>query len=801
VDSTLAVQPVVVAQYGLLNNQSTLSDVNAAAGSTANPSFGITVGGLVNSSTVTNDSNAIVAAAYANQASNAMSLDVGSLIVPTGGANVASVTNLQTLGAGSDVTAITESGAGQNLAVSTIISGAATDSTVTASNNAVQTLAYGNRANSNTLAVTANTLSSTSAAGSVLTAQTAAATDSASAAFTVQSVQVGGTGIISATQTDGALSTAVKIGITGVSTNSTLAADANAFTASAYANSSANGLSIDGGSVTTSGGVQNVQLSGQTVSATIGTAGVAGTSRNLGGVLLSVDDAVTNSTLSVSSSTTNGTAVSNSSTNSLSVSATSLTANGIITPLSSVVGTLATSTADFNVSNAQQQTGAATATVAGSYGIDDASLVNTGALAITGSTLKVDANQQQATAQGNTGINSLVLGGTTLTGATASTNLSAAINSAQSSTASVAATSNAELFAPAVVNDSSVSISGNRNVSLANSNEVTNSLTASGNSVAPATATAANGSTALNVVAGTSSTTGALVLNNVQSATGATLQSTATTQVYNEDRGAASTGLLNSTLTIERNVTLSEATSNRATNTATVSATETGTTTVLGNTQANTAAVTSTAKSTVGVTLAGDGTLAAANGSAIALNSNVTSALARGNSASNVLNYEAGATYANVGAAGTSTLGGALGSVAGSAVAMLGSQQSNAAAVSAVATNTGYAVALNAATGPTVNGSSVSLANNTVAATAYGNQVVNRLNLATLGSTPTAAVSSFQGNSSAVTATASTVTYNMAALSGTGTGAISGSTLRSTANAITATAVGNSAVSSIVATR
>jgi hypothetical protein len=72
----------------------------------------------------------------------------------------------------------------------------------------------------------------------------------------------------------------------------------------------------------------------------------------------------------------------------------------------------------------------------------------------------------------------------------------------------------------------------------------------------------------------------------------------------------------------------------------------------------------------------------------------------------------------------------------------------------------------------------------------------NQLNLVALNTTPTAAVSNYQRNTgvgATVTATASSVSFNLAAA----TGAIGGSTLRSSANAVTATAVGNSGVSSI----
>ena len=889
--------PYVEAQYGLLNDQSTQSSVTAGVNASATPSFGISVGANLDGTSATNDGNAVLAVGYGNQAANGMTLAVNTLVVPTPGyANVASVTNAQKVGDDANVSASSVSGAAL---VRTTVAGGVTQASVTASGNEVQTLAYGNRANSNTLAVTATSLSSVKTTGSVLTGSLNSGNATADAALTVQNAQYGGTGAVSATQTYGAGAPAVLINagptVGGVS-RSSLAADGNAFTASAYSNSATNGLSIEGGGIAASGGVQNMQAGAKTVTATIGTAGTPGTplipgapysfnsnattsaptfatgaqppsiglggstgaytltgwlrttdsaaaldlwqleggyyykyvtaypigatssvangdmvswagttagtpavagTRNSGGVLISARGAVTNSDLSVSGSVANATAVGNSSSNSLDLTkGTTVTANGIPTASSSVsANSSLSSAADYNVSNAQLQIGSATATAIGSYGIDDGFVPNTGTLAITGSTLKVDGNQQQATAQGNTGSNRLTLEANTLTGVSATTNnLSGAINSLQNSSAAVAATSNAEYFAPAVSTNSQLSISGNRNVALGNSNAVVNTLSATGNSVAPTNATSTDALLAL--TSGTSAT-GAWVLNNVQDSAGSTLGSTALSQIYNEDRGAtSSTGLMRSTLNIDGNVNLSEATVNRATNTFTVLANQTGTTAGLANSQTSSTAVTSTANSLVGVTLAGSVTDAVINAGTVTLDNNITSALAKGNSATNVLNYGATAGYTNLGTTGTSTQNSVSNVQNASAVAALGNSQVNSGNVVASANNTTYAVALNSLGGGSVLGGNVSVANNYVAATGYGNEAINQLSVSALNSgTPTAALANYQRNSGAVTVTASNVTFNVLATGG----ALTGSTVRTMGNQITATATGNSAVSSILA--
>ena len=65
------------------------------------------------------------------------------------------------------------------------------------------------------------------------------------------------------------------------------------------------------------------------------------------------------------------------------------------------------------------------------------------------------------------------------------------------------------------------------------------------------------------------------------------------------------------------------------------------------NAQGSYSSVQASATTSAGVAIAGDDDLdaAALNGSSVTLGSNTTSALARGNAATNVLNYSAGANY------------------------------------------------------------------------------------------------------------------------------------------------------------
>ncbi|MFN3453132.1 MAG: hypothetical protein ACK4ZE_13345, partial [Sphingorhabdus sp.] len=84
------------------------------------------------------------------------------------------------------------------------------------------------------------------------------------------------------------------------------------------------------------------------------------------------------------------------------------------------------------------------------------------------------------------------------------------------------------------------------------------------------------------------------------------------------------------------------------------------------------------------------------------------------------------------------------------------------------------------------------LANNSVAANAFGNVATNSLNMNTFGAgVPSSALASNQVNTGAVSATATNVSFGMTV------GTTQGSALRNVGNNTTAQAVGNSSVNSI----
>ena len=229
------------------------------------------------------------------------------------------------------------------------------------------------------------------------------------------------------------------------------------------------------------------------------------------------------------------------------------------------------------------------------------------------------------------------------------------------------------------------------------------------------------------------------------------------------------------------------------TNSLAVSATDNGATAALGNEQVSSAGVTATASSSsykLDLTTA-VATTYAASASSVAVEGNTTMALARGNSASNALNYNVNVAYTGIATAPTFA-----GTTEASAGAVVLNAQTNTGGVAANANSVVYAVGLSGtgtgASGSALN-SSASIGNNTTSAVAFGNAATNTLTMATWSAgIPSSAISSNQVNGGAVTATATGVGYTM-----TPTGPASGSAFRNSGNSISAQAIGNSSVSTI----
>jgi len=507
-----------------------------------------------------------------------------------------------------------------------------------------------------------------------------------------------------------------------------------------------------------------------------GMAATAGTP-NLGGVMLAVGADVIDSTLSVAGNVTNGSAAGNRAVNTSVLKGNDVLTGSTLTSATTVLdGTQATASADHTLSNLQTATGNTIASdVTGAFAIDAQPGV-----AISGATLRVSGNSQTATARGNTATNALALDGNSLTAVLA-------LQSTQVGSTAVDARSTLDLFAPAAVTNSSVTLSDNVNTARAVLNNASNSLVVSGTNVG-------NGLPSISVDLSpvVSSISAEQVLANRQTATGA-VSSEAVTTLYNQGQYTnVPASLVDSTLTLTGNTTQAVALANQALNIATVSGGKQAASVALSNSQDSIETVTAMATTTTNVVLRGDGLVGgpvALNNSSVLLGGNNTTALAAGNYADNALNSLASNAY-GAASGGTVDLTGGLFVNANAGIL---NRQSNGGAVSASSTDATYQVALNSG----VSNSSVSLAGNRVAAEAYGNSATNRMTLDALNTgSSTAAVANYQRNDGGITAAVNGVYYGVGI---TGATAVTGSTVRTTGNQITATAVGNSAVSSILA--
>ena len=871
-DTVLGSGTRLTGAYGILNDQTVLSDVTASAGADISwgSTFEVYIGNdVINGSSVENDRNDVVAAAYANSASNSATLNVGNLTA-AGDSNIAGILNVQTLGNGGDVTAEVRQALGD--VIFTDIEDAVEASSISTSGNSLQALAYGNRAASNSLVVEATTIA---AADSVTDFQGAYLSDPLTslagedtigvlAGFGVQNAQTSGSGTIKAQLLDSIgndEANRILTAVGGTVSDSSVVSEQNLQLATANANTATNRLELDANAITSTAAVSNTQISASDTQAFIGSIGrasyasfkIPGTvtagiwvstntlasyrltladlpggystnaggylvynlgdpdmngslertipasagSAGLGGVTITLASSVSDSSVAVTGNDTAGTAIGNNGTNSLIVTATGI--DGDATQTRAQAGYIdnaltdietgldgLVALADYAVNSVQQTVdgSGSTATVYNTFEIDQIK-----DNAITNSSIAVSDNSVSAEARGNTVANSLSIAATDLDG----TAISGALNSAQDAAgalSAVAATASMTVRAPVVSSGSSLEMDGNTNSALSNINNAANTLSVSGTNVGSLTDNNAQAGTSSKYMAASAD----FALANSQSASAATLTSTATTNIYNDNYDDTTTsGVLNGSVSVSGNATMAEATVNRAANTLSLTGSANlGATGALANRQTSSTAATASATSTVAVTVYGDtGAGNTLDNSSLALDGNSTVAMARGNVANNTLNAAAGATYpvlTNPGNGITSS------NYATGAFAVL-NDQSNSGAVTAQSSNTAYTVVLNGGTGGNIGASSVSLAGNSVTASAFGNAASNVLNLTALNSaTPTAAVGNNQTNSGAITASVTNVTFGFTGTNGT----IANSSLRNTANSVNATAVGNSAVNSIV---
>ena len=766
--------PVANAAFAVLSNQSGAGVVEARAAGGTGFASGLVVTGDASNSSLTHDGNALIAAGYGNQSGNSLDLDTVSIARPAVGDSgaVANVTGVQRLADTARVTATTAS------STVTHVIDRATDSSLTLSNNSDQTIATGNLASANLLTVKADTIDArqgnplgVGTAGTALT--TPAGDASVSAAFSVQNVQDYGKASITA----GSVGAPADIEVAGTISGSSLAMDRNISQGSATGNSASNGLSLDATSIATSADVNSHQTGDGDVIVRLGS------DAHRAGTTMSPLGPVDTSSLAVTNNSATGTATANTSTNSLTVDADTLAdgsghSDAKAGPIADGYGAAAT----FALAN-EQKTGEPSidgsttptiaATVIGRFAINGDGRANQ-------SSLTIADNLQHAGALGNDSVNRLSVAATGH-GGDASPAAGAALSSSQYGEADITASSDLKYSARGAITDSSISLSGNGNEAVATINQADNGLSVTGFELGTVTggdATLATGPL------GPPSASGDRVLANQQFATGSA-DAISNTRFITGDVGG---GLDASRFTITDNITSADAAANRALNAATVTATaghagNAG----LVNTQMSAADISATAASNPAFSVTGSPLTPALADAGITIGGNQMIAVARGNAADNQLGLS-GTAASNPADVTVSRFDATV-----HAAGALLNGQSNYGAVTATATSGGYGVPLNA-TG-SINASSVSVAGNSMSASAYGNVASNAVTVTSLGRLPTTAVTNVQANAGPVSAQVTGASYRI------GAGSLAASTLAITGNQLAATAVGNQASSTIAVTR
>ena len=811
----------------LIDSDTTATTKGSTGGTSIDSGFLASVDGFIDASTINNDRNTLSAQAQAAVATNSTTLTVGGSLTETDGstgdtvANGAVIANIQEVADAASVQATVDASS----AVSTIVTGAVLGSTVTASSNKVQAFAEGTTS-TNVLTVSARTLNV--ADGSTGDAFTSAAPGGADAdtAFAVANLQDSGTGLVAATLNDSVM---IKTELGGDVDGSKVTSAGNMQDAFASSNKSTNALSLSATTLSGDAGLVNNQVGAADVQAWIGgndddTSGTfdAGGFGANAGVLVTVGQDIVDSAIAVTGNMVRGSAISNSGTNSLTVAATTLSGDGNVGQAIALSDTTST-TADYGLASYQktEEGGSSETQVAATFGIAQDFDRD-----VTGSSLSVSNNTQFGEALANTVTNRVSIASTDV-GAVGTVPATALNNNQYVDLATIDSTSLMTVYTNAASEGSSIALNGNSNTALGVANNASNILSVTGVTV-DGTVVSADGGDAYATYAfsdGSISSTEVradYAINNSQQSLGdngltggafrnGEINSTAQTFIFNTDADdifvdggtggtdtTATSGLLNSSVTMSNNATTAEASANRALNSLSVSATNSAATAAVGNFQDSSNDVAAVASyTTIGMALDVQGLTGGAetsdyvaSGSTMTMANNSTTALARGNSASNALNYTVAASYDGV------TTDAVNGGTAAAAAAVILNAQSNSGDVAATANSVSYRIALNdgaegLAYGP-IN-SSVSMTGNAVTAVAFGNTATNALTMATFNSgIPSSLNSNLQVNSGFVTAQASNANIGVYSAQ-----AVQGSAIRNSGNSVSASAIGNNSVSTI----
>ncbi|MCK9540471.1 MAG: hypothetical protein M0R03_00385 [Novosphingobium sp.] len=761
-----AQNPSVYAAYAIVSDQRDGGDVEARAVG----GYAVDVANTAVGSSISNSTNSLIAAGYGNQSANNLTLSTNTANTIAGGLwnrALGNITNVQKTEDG-EITALSNGG------VRVGVGGDVVESRISVDGNAVRTLANGNVADGNLFSVSGTTIIAGDMDGGLEGPIGTARTEwdgsiSVSAPFAVQNAQVNEASVSST------VTNAVNvIDVDGTMAGSRIEAIDNSSSSSAAGNRAVNSLAIEGSLVATAADLNSFQVSTGAITARIGqTEAPAGAILHAGGDVLEAFLTVTGNHLV-------GEAAANSATSSLTVDGNILVNNSghtdaVAGPLEFGMG----ASADYALANGQLIEGGypqseiegegqgflpIVSTVRGSFAAE------TGGHTV-GSSLEVTGNSQSSSSLGNAANNSLAVVANAL-GDENSGAPGSALWSNQLAYADMRAISDMALgLAPDAV-ESSLHLSGNRNVAEARMNDVSNSLSVKGVSAGTLSGLPAGSPGGYSGIA---KAVGDHVLASNQVANGS-VRASALTDAGHIDPGAE---LIASSYGAMANETLAYATANNAHNSVSLDvASNREASAALSNSQLSVAGVSAAATAHLGY-----GGNSVADSQAL-IGDNSTSAYAGGNNANNGL-VVAGTSSATQPPIAQITTG-ALNAV--SAPAVLTNVQVNAGSVSATSYSPTHALSYG---GAGVSNSSLALNGNSVAATAYGNNAANTALVGALGQVPATALTNAQANIGPVRAHVAGATYAVAP------GSLSAGRLTVNGNAVTASAVGNAATNII----
>lgn len=758
----------VNAAFAVLSSQRTSSDVAADA----EGGFHTAAIGSVVESAMRSDGNVLAGAAYGNDARSSADLVANSIDVGNSGGAIANVTSVQTA---EGATFADASGGTTMFALGDVVG-----STLAANENSIQSAAVANRANGNLLTVDATTIRAPDGFGGeegggpeyvgtaiydgfgVLTV---------TAPFSVQNAQ-SFEGPVGASTTD----SETRIKVRGDIVNSSVVARNSLARAAATGNRAANGLALYANSIATAADLNSAQSGFGDVTARIGDI------YDRAGVLVSARDDLVGASVDVSGNTLQAGAIANDVTNSLAVRGNEIgSASGHFDAAAGQDYDGFLASADYALASFQGVgSGGSTGEEGGETG-GFRPLISSGIVggfevrgdSVHNSSVTIDGNSQMATALANLASNSLSIDATALGDAGGAPG--SALSSTQIAAADLSATSDMRLLAPGYVTGGSVGLRDNSNVALAHMNDAVNRAAIEAVQIGELS----GGNGALFTDPGMPGyAVGDHVLANNQMAEGSVTAS-ASTRVRSSGHDDV---LFQSRYAVTGNETASEAAANQAVNELTVLAASIGSASAgIASTQESHADVLADAATRIGYRAS------AMPDAQMIVDSNVTAALARGNAVANNLTVSE-----TSGLGGTPASAELLGTGVVSATAGLANSQLNTGDVRAISDNAVHGIVLN---GFGAEGSELVLNGNAVSASAIGNSATNTITLSSLGESPTAAVANVQMNSGRISAEVSGATF--AAIPGH----LSASRLGITSNSVSASAVGNSAVTSIASSR